>query len=99
VGLANVPENAFIRRSLPIATDSFVHAFEVTMFVVGVALLGALCAFVLVRQTDRVAGAPVFSRRSRWMWVAPAQGPGLTRQPVPEPPASGEEGVVPSAPG
>ena len=101
VGLGNVRENAFIRRSLPIATDSFVHAFEVTMFVVaGIALLGALCAFVLVRQTDRVAEAAVFSRRSRWIWIAPAQGAGLTRQPAPEPPTpADEEAAEPPAPG
>ena len=86
VGIADVRETPFIRRALPLATDSFVHAFEVTMLVVaGIALLGAVCSFVLVRKTDRVAEAPVFSRRSRWVWMAPGQGPGLTRQPAPEP--------------
>ena len=87
--------------SLPIATDSFVHAFDVTMLAVGgIALLGALCALVLVRQSDRVAEAPVFSRRSRWIWIAPVQGPGLTRQPAPEPPTpADEESAEPAAPG
>ncbi len=85
VGLENVPTDPFIRRVLPIATEAFVDAFEVTMLVVGaIALAGALLTLVLVRKTDRVAAGPIFSRRSRWVWTAPAEGAGLTRRPIAE---------------
>ncbi len=83
VGLRNVPTDPFIRRALPIVTDSFVDAFRLTMLVVAaVALAGALIVFVLVRRTDRVAQAPILSRRSRWAWIAPAEGAAVTRQPL-----------------
>ena len=47
----------------------------------GIALLGALACFLLVRRDDRVYEAPVFSRRSRWFWASAGAGPGITRHP------------------
>jgi MFS family permease len=51
--------------------DSHVTAYEVTFFVAaGIALLGALACFLLVRKDDRVKPARVYSRRSRWMYMS-----------------------------
>jgi hypothetical protein len=50
----------------------------------GIALLGALTCYILVRKEDRLYEAPVFSRRSRWFWATAGLGPGITRRPPPE---------------
>jgi hypothetical protein len=48
----------------------------------GIAILGAISSFALVRKSPRTLDHPIFSRRSRWI-VANAGGitPGLTRVP------------------
>jgi hypothetical protein len=84
VGIDGVPESPFIRRALPIVTEAFVDAFQLTLLIVGaIALLGAAVSLLLVRRTDWTPGV-VFSRRSRWTWVAPLEGPALTRRPLPD---------------
>jgi hypothetical protein len=62
-----------------------VDSFRITFLTAaGIALLGALTCFILVRREDRLYEAPVFSRRSRWFWASAGLGPGITRQPPPE---------------
>ena len=59
-----------------------VDSFEITFLTsAGIALLGALVCFVLVRRDDRLYEAPVFGRRSRWRWTTSGAGPGITRRP------------------
>jgi EmrB/QacA subfamily drug resistance transporter len=65
--------------------NSHVAAYEVTFFVAaGISLLGALACFLLVRRGDRIkAEAPVFSRRSRWIYAAMGRGSAVTKRPSP----------------
>jgi hypothetical protein len=61
-----------------------VDAYQITFLTAaGIALLGALTCFVLVRREDRLYEGPVFGRRSRWFWATAGAGPGLTRRPPP----------------
>jgi EmrB/QacA subfamily drug resistance transporter len=70
VGIANVSVPPDIRRELPLASAAFADAFQATMLAAAaVCLVGAVASFVLVRQTDRVAGVPTGMRRSRWYWM------------------------------
>ena len=65
---------------------SHVLAFEVTFYAAGgIALLGALVTFILVRKTDRVKQktAGVFTRRSRWIYATFGRSPAITRRPPP----------------
>jgi EmrB/QacA subfamily drug resistance transporter len=59
-----------------------VDSFRITFLTsAGIALLGALVCFILVRRDDRFYGGPVFGRRSRWVWANAGTTPGLTRHP------------------
>lgn len=49
----------------------------------GIALLGALTCFFLVRKVDRVGMPKVFGRGSRWQYASAGRTPGLTRHPAP----------------
>lgn len=49
----------------------------------GIALLGALACFLLVRKTDRVENLRVFGRGSRWQYANTGRTPGLTKHPAP----------------
>ena len=49
------------------------------------AVLTALVTLVLVRRTDRVA-APIFSRRSRWVFATQGRSSAITRRPPPASP-------------
>jgi MFS family permease len=53
----------------------------------GIALLGALVTFVLVRKSDRLKtpGPGVFSRRSRWIATGVGRSPAISRRPAPRP--------------
>ena len=67
---------------------SHVTAFEATFFASsGIALLGALVTFILVRKTDRLKtpGPGVFSRRSRWIATGVGRSPAISRRPAPRP--------------
>ena len=70
-----------VRDSVLAHVDSFRITF---LTAAGIALLGALICFILVRREDRLYEAPVFSRRSRWIWASAGVGPGITRRPPPE---------------
>lgn len=64
--------------------SSHVTSFQV-MFLVsaGIALLGGLVCAVLVRRTDRQHEGPVFSRRSRWVYINEGRSPAITKRPSP----------------
>jgi hypothetical protein len=50
----------------------------------GIALVGAIVCFLLVRKSDRVTEGPIFGRRSRWVSANVGRTPGVTRCPPPE---------------
>jgi EmrB/QacA subfamily drug resistance transporter len=80
-GLGHLPESGILHLIKPYVLTSHVTAFEVTFFVAaGIALLGALFSFLLVRKTDRVK-VGVFSRRSRWISATSGRSPAITRRP------------------
>jgi len=73
-----------IRYALGDIIDSHVAAYELTFFVAGgIALLGAIACFVLVRRSDRVTEERVFARRSRWIYAASGRSGAVTRRPPP----------------
>jgi EmrB/QacA subfamily drug resistance transporter len=69
---------AAIEDSVLAHVDSFQLVFYTTA---GIALLGAIVCYVLVRKDDRFYAGPVFSRRSRWVLANAGVSPGLTRHP------------------
>ena len=85
-GRANVPiDSEVIRFAVRDNVLAHVDSFRITFLTAaGIALLGALTCFILVRREDRLYEAPVFSRRSRWFWASAGLGPGITRHPPPE---------------
>lgn len=81
-GLKNLPESDLLNILQPIVIESHVTAFQVTFYAsAGIALLGAVVCFFLVRKTDRVAAAHVFSRRSRWVYTGQGRSPAITKRP------------------
>ena len=59
-----------------------VDSFRITFLAsAGIALLGALACFVLVRRENRFYVGPVFGRRSRWTYATAGTTPGITRHP------------------
>jgi EmrB/QacA subfamily drug resistance transporter len=82
-GRANIPaDSGIVRTAIGDNVVAHVDSFEITFLTsAGLALLGALICFVLVRRGDRVYAGPVFSRRSRWFWASAGVGPGITRRP------------------
>jgi EmrB/QacA subfamily drug resistance transporter len=87
-GLDNVPSDHLLEIIKPDVIASHVLAFEVTFYAAGgIALLGALVTFILVRKQDRVKGetAGVFTRRSRWIYSGVGRSPAITRRPPPRP--------------
>jgi EmrB/QacA subfamily drug resistance transporter len=85
-GRANVPIESRVFR-LAAEDDLLAHvdSFRITFLTsTGIALLGALACFIIVRREDRLYGIPVFGRRSRWVWASAGLGPGVTRRPHPE---------------
>jgi EmrB/QacA subfamily drug resistance transporter len=89
-GLNHVQHTHLLDVIKPDVLASHVAAFEVTFFAAGgIALLGALTSFILVRKQDRVKpkAAGVFTRRSRWIYATSGRSPAITRRP---PPRQGE---------
>jgi EmrB/QacA subfamily drug resistance transporter len=87
-GINNVPHSHLVDIIRPDIIAAHVTAFEVTFFCAGgIALLGALVSFILVRKDDRVKtrAAGVFSRRSRWIYSSVGRSPAITRRPPPRP--------------
>ena len=72
-----------------------VDSFRITFLAsTGIALVGALACFILVRRENRFYVGPVFGRRSRWTYATAGTTPGLTRHP----PRRGGEGRAASGP-
>ncbi len=88
-GLNNLPHSPILDLIKGDVIASHVTAFEVTFYAsAGIALVGALVTFILVRKTDRLKtpGAPgVFSRRSRWISTSVGRSPAISRRPAPRP--------------
>ncbi len=72
-----------IRYALNDVLSAHVAAYELVFFsTAGIALLGALACFFLVRKADRVEGqGKIFVRRSRWVTSNTGRSPALTRHP------------------
>ena len=84
-GLSHVPlDSKLVRLAHDYIISVHIDAFQV-MFVVsaGIALLGAISCFVLVRKSTRVAQGPIFGRRSRWILANTGRTPAVTRHPPP----------------
>jgi len=80
-----VKQPHLVRETISFATAGHVDAFQLMFFVsAGIAVLGAVACFALVRRTDRVTEGPIFSRRSRWVSSNVGSTPGVTRHPPPE---------------
>lgn len=85
-GLNHLPHSPVLDLIKPDVIASHVTAFEVTFYAsAGIALLGAVVSFVLVRKRDRVKAAGVFTRRSRWILATTGRSPAITRRPAPRP--------------
>jgi MFS family permease len=86
LGRTNAPiDSEVIRVAVRDSVVAHVDSFRITFLIAaGIALLGALSCFALVRREDRLYEAPVFSRRSRWFWATAGLGPGITRRPPPD---------------
>ena len=83
MGRRNVPVDSKVIR-VAIEDDLLAHvdSFRITFLTsAGIALVGAVVCFVLVRRDDRLYGVRVFGRRSRWLWMSSGLGPGVTRRP------------------
>jgi EmrB/QacA subfamily drug resistance transporter len=85
-GIAHLPHSQILSIIKPDVIASHVHAFEVTFYAsAGIAVVGALVSFVLVRKRDRVKpeATGVFTRRSRWIFATTGRSPAITRRPAP----------------
>ncbi len=84
-GLRNVPQNPIVEQVYELLIQTHAQSFQVAFLVsAGLALIGAICSWVLVRHDQRTVSGPVFGRRSRWIRATPgAVGEGLTRLPAP----------------
>jgi EmrB/QacA subfamily drug resistance transporter len=87
-GLDHVEQTGTVKVVIGDLVKAHVDAFELTFYTTaGIALLGALVCFILVRRTTRIAeGGPIFSRRSRWVYANIPRTPGITKQPPPDTP-------------
>ena len=73
-----------IKYALGDIINEHVVAYEVTFFVAaGIALLGALACFILVRKSDHVTEGRVFSRRSRWIYATAGRSSAISKRPPP----------------
>jgi EmrB/QacA subfamily drug resistance transporter len=89
-GLDHVGHSSILETIKPDVIASHISAFQVTFYAsAGIALLGALTSFILVRKRDRLKpeAAGVFTRRSRWVSASVGRSPAITRRPAP---ATGE---------
>lgn len=83
-GIDHLGHGKLLEIIKPDVISAHVHAFEVTFYAAGgIALIGALVTFILVRKTDRVKErtAGVFTRRSRWIYATSGRSPAITRRP------------------
>jgi EmrB/QacA subfamily drug resistance transporter len=82
-GMDSTVVRVAIEDNLLAHVDSFRLTFLTSA---GIALLGALSCYVLVRRGDRLREGPVFSRRSRWVYATAGRSPAVTRHPPPSDP-------------
>jgi EmrB/QacA subfamily drug resistance transporter len=83
-GLKHVHETPLVKTAVDSVVGAHVDAFQVMFSVsAGIALLGALACFLLVRQADRLKEGPIFSRRSRWIYATQGRSSAVTRRPSP----------------
>jgi EmrB/QacA subfamily drug resistance transporter len=69
-GLQHAHESKIVRVGVDSFVQAHVAAFELTFVVsAAIALVGAVLCLALVRKVDRVAEWPVFTRRSRWLYM------------------------------
>jgi MFS family permease len=88
-GFKQVQESPLVHSVRGLLISGHIDAFQLTFVVsAGLALIGALACFVLVRRTPRIIEQPIFGRRSRWIWANAGRTPGITKQPPEEPLAS-----------
>jgi EmrB/QacA subfamily drug resistance transporter len=81
-GLHNVPTNPTVRSVLHLLVHSHAESFQFAFYVsAGVALMGAVMSWVLVRQQPRTLDHPVFGRRSRWVRANVGETPAVSRVP------------------
>jgi EmrB/QacA subfamily drug resistance transporter len=82
-GRSNVPaDSEVVRTAIRDNVLAHVDSFRITFLTsAGIALLGAVVCFILVRREDRLYGVRVFGRRSRWLWMSSGLGPGISRRP------------------
>jgi EmrB/QacA subfamily drug resistance transporter len=85
-GRSHAPlDNEVVRAAIEDSVLAHVDSFQLTFYTTaGIALLGALVCFLLVRREDRYYAGPVFSRRSRWVLANAGRSPAVTRQPPPQ---------------
>jgi EmrB/QacA subfamily drug resistance transporter len=96
-GLNQVKETHLIREGLSDLNQAHIEGFQLMFMVTaGIALVGAIVCFLLVRKSDRVTEGPVFARRSRWVSANVGRTPGITRHP---PPATQERSAGIDPPG
>lgn len=73
-----------IRFALNDVLNAHVAGYELVFYsTAGIALLGAIFCFFLVRKTDRTEPSRVFVRRSRWVTSNTGRTPALTKHPPP----------------
>jgi EmrB/QacA subfamily drug resistance transporter len=77
-------QNEVIRVAFDDVMRGHVLGYEAVFYTTaGIALLGALICFLLVRRVDRVERLRVFGRGSRWQYANTGRTPAITRHPAP----------------
>jgi len=84
-GLGNIDiskQSETIRFALTDVLNAHVAGYEAVFYTTaGIALLGALFCFFLVRKSDRVEEGRIFVRRSRWVTSNTGRTPAVTKHP------------------
>ena len=77
-GFSRVPESHLVQSVRGDLITGHIDAFQVTFYsTAGIALVGALVCFFLVRRTSRIAERPILSRRSRWVYANAGRAPAI----------------------
>jgi MFS family permease len=81
-GLHNVPTNPTVRSVMHDLVHSHAQSFQFAFYISGgVALLGAVMSWALVRKQPRTLDHPIFGRRSRWLLANVGATPAVSRVP------------------
>jgi EmrB/QacA subfamily drug resistance transporter len=98
-GFSHVPESHLVQSVRGDLITGHIDAFQVTFYsTAGIALLGALACYILVRRTSRIAERPILSRRSRWIYANAGRPPALAAggNPAPDEPSGRRQPRAPS---